>query len=135
MIVYVPGLSGSKPLGARHARRSLRCWARSVPNCRTALCYNVNAQREKRSRRPLAKTRGSRSAREIASHLSQCFEEAEFLVALHLDAKRFSKAEIAAGVSDVLLEALDHIWEAARVAGFPLPCLEEETVNDDDEYI
>jgi hypothetical protein len=30
----------------------------------------------------LAKTHGARSAREIAFHLSECFEEAEFLVAL-----------------------------------------------------
>ena len=56
----------------------------------------------------------------------QCFEEAEFLVALQIDAKRFSKAEIETGVSEVLLEVLDHMWEAARVAGFPLPCLEDE---------
>jgi|GEM_PF-2036676 len=81
----------------------------------------------------LAKTYGARDAREIAFHLSQCFEGAEFLVALQLDAGRFSKAEIEASVSDVLLEALDHIWETARVAEFPLPCLEDETLHDDDE--
>jgi hypothetical protein len=83
----------------------------------------------------LAKTHGASGTREIAFHLSECFEEAAFLVALELDAKRFSKAEIEAGVSDMLLEALDHIWEAARVAGFPLPCLEDETFHDDDEDI
>jgi hypothetical protein len=44
--------------------------------------------------------------------------EAAFLVAVQLDSKRFSKAEIDAGVSDVLLEALDHIWEVARGAWF-----------------
>ena len=82
----------------------------------------------------LAKTYGARDAREIAFHLSQCFEGAEFLVALQLDAGRFSKAEIEASVSDVL-EALDYIWEAARVAGYPLPCLEDETLHDDDEDI
>jgi hypothetical protein len=82
----------------------------------------------------LAKTHGASDAREIAFHLSKCFEEAEFLVALQLDAKRFSKAEIEASVSDVL-EALDYIWEAARVAGYPLPCLEDETLHDDDEDI
>jgi len=81
-----------------------------------------------------AKTYGARDAREIAFHLSQCFEGAEFLVALQLDAGRFSKAEIEASVSDVL-EALDYIWEAARVAGYPLPCLEDETLHDDDEDI
>jgi hypothetical protein len=82
----------------------------------------------------LAKTYGPRNARESAFHLSQCFEGAEFLVALQLDAGRFSKAEIEASVSDVL-EALDYIWEAARVAGYPLPCLEDETLHDDDEDI
>jgi hypothetical protein len=82
----------------------------------------------------LAKTYGARNARESAFHLSQCFEGAEFLVALQLDAGRFSKAEIEASVSDVL-EALDYIWEAARVAEFPLPCLEDETLHDDDEDI
>lgn len=81
----------------------------------------------------LAKTHGARNAREIAFHLSQCFEEAEFLVALELDAKRFSKAEIETSVSEVLLEVLDHIWEAARIAEFSLPCLEDETLHDDDE--
>lgn len=65
----------------------------------------------------LAKTHGARNAREIAFYLSQCFEEAEFLVALQLDAKRFSKAEIETGVSEVLA-ALDNIWDAARIAGF-----------------
>jgi hypothetical protein len=34
-----------------------------------------------------------------------------------------------------MLEALDHIWEAARVARFPLPYLEDETLHDDDEDI
>jgi hypothetical protein len=81
----------------------------------------------------LAKTHGARSAREIAFHLSECFEETEFLVALQLDTKRFSKAEIETGVSEVLLEVLDHMWEAARVAGLPLPCLEDETLDDDDD--
>ena len=47
----------------------------------------------------LVKIHGVVSAREIAFHLSECFEEAEFLVALQLDAKRFSKAEIETGVS------------------------------------
>lgn len=83
----------------------------------------------------LAKTHGARGAREIAFHLSECFEEAEFLVALQLDAKRFSKAEIETGVSEVLLEVLDHMWEAARVAELPLPCLEDEALHDDDEDI
>jgi hypothetical protein len=59
--------------------------------------------------------------------------EAAFLVAVQLDSKQFSKAEIDAGVSDVLLEALDHIWEAARGAGFPLPCLEDDIPYDDED--
>ena len=90
---------------------------------------------QKTIEKALAKTYGARDAREIAFHLSECFEEAAFLVALQLDAKRFSKAEIETGVSEVLLEVLDHMWEAARVAGLPLPCLEDETLHDDDEDI
>jgi hypothetical protein len=78
---------------------------------------------------------GARDARDIAFHLSQWVEEAAFLVALQLDAKRFSKAEIEAGVTGVLANVLDHIWEAARVAGFPLPCLDSEYLDDDDEEI
>jgi hypothetical protein len=82
----------------------------------------------------LAKTHGARNAREIAFNLSECFEGAEFLVALQLDAKRFSKAEIETGVVDVL-DMLDNIWEAGRVAGFPLPCLEDEVLHYDDDEI
>jgi hypothetical protein len=37
---------------------------------------------QKTIEKALAKTHGARSAREIAFHLSECFEEAEFLVAL-----------------------------------------------------
>jgi len=106
---------------------------------RSKLSKRALLQRQRAARKAieeaLAKTHGARSAREIAFHLSECFEEAEFLVALQLDAKRFSKAEIETGVSEVLLEALDHMWEAARVAGLPLPCLEDETLHDDDEDI
>jgi hypothetical protein len=78
---------------------------------------------------------GARDARDIAFHLSQWLEEAAFLVALQLDAKRFAKAEIEAGVTGVLANVLDHIWEAARVAGVPLPCLDNENLDDDDENI
>ena len=81
----------------------------------------------------LGKSHGSSYAGEIAFHLSEWFEQAAFLVALQLDPKRFSRAEVEASVSDVLAYVLDHIWEAARVAGYPLPCLEEETVERDDE--
>ena len=81
----------------------------------------------------LGKSHGSSDAGEIAFHLSEWFEQAAFLVALQLDPKRFSRAEVEASVSDVLAYVLDHIWEAARVAGYPLPCLEEETVERDDE--
>jgi len=107
---------------------------------RSKLSKRALLQRQRAARKAieeaLAKTHGGgRDAREIAFHLSECFEAAEFLVALQLDAKRFSKAEIETGVSDVLLEALDHIWEAARMAGYPLPCLEDETLHDDDEDI
>jgi hypothetical protein len=122
------------------ARRSARAKVSEVLGReRSELSKRALLQRQRAARKAiaeaLANTHGASDAREIAFHLSECFEEAEFLVALQLDAKRLSNAEIAAGVSDVLLEALDHIWEAARVAGFPLPCLEDETVDDDDDYI
>ncbi len=81
----------------------------------------------------LAKRHGASDARDIAFHLSEWFEEAAFLVALHLDPGRFSELEIKAGVSDVLAYVLDHMWEAGRVAGVPLPGLEDETVDRDDD--
>ena len=45
-------------------------------------------------------------------------------MALQRDAKRFAKEEIEASVSGVPATVLDHVWEAARVAGYLLPCLE-----------
>jgi len=49
--------------------------------------------------------------------------------------KGFSKAEVEAGVSGVLANVLDAIWEAVREAGGPLRCLEDEQPVDDDEDI
>jgi len=71
----------------------------------------------------LARRHGAPGAQEIAFHLVEWFEEAAFLVALQLEPKRYSKVEIEVGVSDLLAHALDHLWEAGRVAGTPLPCL------------
>jgi hypothetical protein len=81
----------------------------------------------------LAQVHGVSDARDIAFHLSEWFEEAAFLVALHLDPNRFSKLEIKAGISDVLAYVLDHMWEAARIAGGPLPCLDDEMIDRDDD--
>ena len=81
----------------------------------------------------LAERHGSSEAGDIAFHLLAWFEEAAFLVALQLDPKRFSRAEVEASVSGVLADVLDHMWEAARVAGYALPCLEDETVDRDDD--
>jgi hypothetical protein len=81
----------------------------------------------------LVKNHGPSDASDIAFHLLEWFEEAAFLVALRLDPKRFSSAEVETSVSDVLAYVLDHIWEAARVAGHPLPCLEEDARQSDDE--
>jgi hypothetical protein len=122
------------------ARRSARVKISEVLGQeRSKLSKRALLQRQRAARKAieeaLAKTHVARDAREIAFHLSECFEEAEFLVALQLDAKRFSKAEIETGVSEVLLEVLDHRWEATRVAGYPLRCLEDETLHDDDEEI
>src|SRR3989337_2097699 len=66
---------------------------------------------------------GAREAREIALHLCDWFEEAAFVVALQLVPTKFSKEEIDAGVRGVLAHVTDHVWEAARVAGYPFPCL------------
>ena len=122
------------------ARRSARAKISEVlAQPRSKLSKRALLERQRTARKAieeaLAKTHGARGAREIAFHLTACFEEAEFLVALQLDAKRFSKAEIETGVSGVLSEVLDHMWEAARVAGVALPSLEDEMLDDDDEDI
>jgi hypothetical protein len=122
------------------ARRSARAKISEVlAQPRSKLSKRALLERQRAARKAieeaLAKTHGARGAREIAFHLTECFEEAEFLVALQLDAKRFSKAEIETGVSGVLSEVLDHMWEAARVAGVALPSLEDEMFDDDDEDI
>jgi hypothetical protein len=121
------------------ARRSARAKVSEVLGReRSELSERALLRRQRAARKAfaeaLANTHGAHSARKIAFHLSGCFEGAEFLVAVQLDAKRFSKAEIETGVSDVL-EMLDNVWEAARVAGFPLPCLEDEVLHYDDEDI
>ncbi len=87
-------------------------------------------KRQRAARRAMEEALGENhapgAAREIASHLTEWFEEAAFIVALHLDPKRFSKAEVEARVPDVLARVLHHTWEAALAAGYPLPCLDEE---------
>ena len=122
------------------ARRSARAKISEVlAQPRSKLSKRALLERQRTARKAieeaLAKTHGARGAREIAFHLTACFEEAVFLLALQLDAKRFSKAEIETGVSGVLSEVLDHMWEAARVAGVALPSLEDEMLDDDDEDI
>lgn len=120
------------------ARRSARAKAAEVLGralsdlSERALLRRQRAAR-KAIREALSKSYGARGAREIAFHVSGWFEEAAFLVALQLDPKRFSKAEIEAGVSDVLAYVLDHVWEAARAAGYPLPCLEGEGLDGDND--
>jgi hypothetical protein len=121
--------------GVQAARRSARAKILELLGQeRAKLSKRALLQRQRAAQKAieeaLAKTHGARSAQEIAFHLSQCFEGAEFLVALQLDAGRFSKEEIEAGISDVL-ETLDYIWEATRVAGYPLPCLQDEAFDDD----
>ena len=123
---------------SRAARRSARARTSEVLGpALSGLSERALRQRQRAARNAiqlaLGKSHGSSDASEIAFHLSEWFEEAAFLVALQLDPKRFSRAEVEASVSDVLANVLDHIWEAARVAGYPLPCLEEETVERDDE--
>ncbi|MBI4528023.1 MAG: hypothetical protein HY695_29865 [Deltaproteobacteria bacterium] len=119
------------------ARRSARAKTSQVlSQAISNLSERALSQRQRAAQKAiqeaLGKTHGVRDAREIAFHLSEWFEEAAFLVALQLDPARFSKAEIKAGVSDVLACVLDHVWEAVRVAGGPLPCLDDETLDGND---
>lgn len=123
---------------SRAARRSARAKTSEVLGpAFSGLSERSLRQRQRVARNAiqlaLGKSHGSSDASDIAFHLSQWFEEAAFLVALQLDPKRFSRAEVEASVSDVLANVLDPIWEAARVGGHLLPCLEEETVERDDE--
>ncbi len=121
------------------ARRSARAkTAEVLGRAPSELSERALLQRQRAARKAIEEALGkgyggASDARDIAFHLSEWFEEAAFLVALHLDPNRFSKTEIKAGVSDVLAYVLDHMWEAARVAGVPLPCLEDETVDRDDD--
>ena len=100
---------------------------------RSELSARAQLRRQRAARKAiagaLAEREGAGRAREIACHLCDWFDEAAFLVALQLDPGRFSEAEVEAGVSDVLLYVLDHVWEAARLAGVPLPCLEDENLH------
>ena len=104
---------------------------------RFGLSQRAVLQRQRAARKAievaLAKSHGERDTRKIAFHLSQWLEEAAFLTALQLDPKKFSKAEIEAGVSGVLANVLDDMWEAVRVTGGPLPCLDNETFDDNDD--
>ena len=116
------------------ARRSMRRKVEEVlAGSRSEVSARVQLRRQRAARRAivgaLAEREGTGRAREIALHLCDWFEEAAFLVALQLDPGRFSEAEVEAGVSDVLLYVLDHVWEAARLAGVPLPCLEDENLH------
>ena len=119
---------------ARHSARAKA--AEVLGRTPTKLSERTLLQRQRAARRvikdALATSHGARDARDIAFHLSAWFAEAAFLVALHFDPNRFSKLEIEAGVSDLLASVLDHVWEAARVAGGPLPCLGDQTVDHDD---
>jgi len=116
------------------ARRSMRRKTEEVlAGSGSELSARAQLRRQRAARRAiaeaLAEREGGSRAREIASHLCDWFDEAAFLVALQLDPKRFSELEVEAGVSDVLAYVLDHVWEAARLGGFPLPCLESETLH------
>lgn len=120
------------------ARRSARAKTSEVLGAAlSGLSERALLQRQRAARNAiqaaLGKSHGSSDAGDIAFHLLGWFEEAAFLVALQLDPKRFSREEVEASVSGVLAHVLDHVWEAARVAGYPLPCLEEETVEPDDD--
>ena len=107
---------------SRAARRSARAKTSEVLGpALSGLSESARLWRQRVARNAiqlaLGKSHGSSDAGEIAFHLSEWFEQAAFLVALQLDPKRFSRAEVEASVSDVLAYVLDHIREAARVAG------------------
>ena len=121
------------------ARGSARAKTAEVFGVRLSeLSDHALLRRQRAARKTIAEVlheiHGRSRAREIAFHLSEWFEEAAFIVALQLDPKRFSKAEVEAGVSDVLANVLDHVWDAVLAAGGPLPCLpDEEPERDDDD--
>ena len=122
------------------ARRSMRRKVEEVlVGSRSELSAPARLRRQRAARRAiagaLAGREGAGRARQIAFHLCDWFEEAAFLVALQLDPGRFSELEIEAGVSYLLAYVLDHVWEAARMAGYPLPCLEDESLDGEEgEY-
>lgn len=122
------------------ARRSMRRKTEEVlAGSGSELSARAQLRRQRAARKTiaeaLAKREGASHAREIASHLCDWFDEAAFLVALQLDPRRFSELEVEAGVADVLAYVLDHVWEAARLAGYPLPCLEDESLDGEEgEY-
>lgn len=97
------------------ARRSARAKTSEVLGpALSGLAERALLQRQRAARNTiqaaLEKSHGSSDAGDIAFHLLEWFQEAAFLVALQLDPKRFSRAEVEASVSDVLAHVLDHMW-------------------------
>lgn len=59
-------------------------------------------------------------AADIAFHLSDWNSDAAFVVALHLFPERFTKEEVASGVTSLLIHAPNHLAAAAKLAGYPI---------------
>ncbi len=73
-------------------------------------------------------------AAQIAFHLTDWRFEAAVLVALCLFPERFTDEEIAAGMTDLIIHAPNHLAAAAKLAGYPVadvfgvgPLLESES--------
>lgn len=62
---------------------------------------------------------GTEDAHELGFHLLDWAHDAAFLVALCLEPRRFTTAEVEAGVDGFLLHAPAHVLAAARVAAVP----------------
>ena len=72
-------------------------------------------------------------AGDIAFHLCDWAWDAAFLVALHLYPERFTKEEIDAGISLLIVHAPNHLAAAAKLAGSPVQDIFEVGALDGDD--
>ena len=62
----------------------------------------------------------AKTAHDIAFHLCDWAWDAAFLVAVHLFPEKFTKEEVEAGVSLLIIHAPNHLAAAAKLAGSPV---------------
>ncbi|MEM7682785.1 MAG: hypothetical protein AAF288_12580 [Planctomycetota bacterium] len=68
----------------------------------------------------LTPDRKDKVAQDIAFHLTDWKDDAAFLLAVHLFPERFTKQEIAVGMSGFLVHAPNHVAAAAKLYGEPV---------------